>query len=144
MPDMTLDVLSEKMKKIDFAMLSTITDGGLIASRPMSNNGEVDYDGDSWFFTYETTRTIRDVTSEPKVELGFSGDKSLLGKPGIFISVQGSAEIIKDKGQFESHWTTDLERWFPQGIDTPGMVLLKVHATRIHYWDGEDEGEVAV
>ena len=28
--------------------------------------------------------------------------------------------------------------------DTPGLVLIKVHAIRIHYWDGEDEGEVAL
>ena len=35
-----------------------------------------------------------------------------------------------------------MERWFPQGIETPGLVLLKVHASRLHYWDGEDEGEV--
>ncbi|MGF7055725.1 exonuclease III [Bosea sp. OAE752] len=32
----------------------------------------------------------------------------------------------------------------PQGIETPGIVLVQVHASRMHYWDGEDEGEVAV
>lgn len=144
MPDMTLEQLSERMRRINFAMLSTITDGGLIASRPMSNNGEVAFDGDSWFFTYETTRTIRDIASESKVQLSFAGDKSLLGKPGIFISVQGDAEVIRDRGRFEEHWTDDLERWFPDGIETPGMVLLRIHAARIHYWDGEEEGEVPV
>ena len=43
MAEMTLADLSEKMGKIDFGMLSTRTLGGAVASRPMSNNGEVEY-----------------------------------------------------------------------------------------------------
>src|SRR4051812_46479202 len=47
----TLSDISEKMRDIDFCMLATHASNGTIASRPMSNNREVDYDGDSWFFT---------------------------------------------------------------------------------------------
>ena len=46
MSEMTLSDLSKAMRSIDFAMLSTRTEGGEIAGRPMSNNGDVDYDGD--------------------------------------------------------------------------------------------------
>lgn len=42
------------------------------------------------------------------------------------------------------HWVKDLERWFEQGVDTPGLVLIHVRAIRVHYWDGEDQGEIAV
>jgi general stress protein 26 len=45
---------------------------------------------------------------------------------------------------FRAHWTSDLDRWFVNGVDTPGIVLIKVKATRITYWDGEEEGEVIV
>ena len=95
-------------------------------------------------FTYENTRLVRDLSQDLHAELGFSGAKSLLGKPGIFVSVQGDAELIRDKNQFEVHWSIELERWFPNGVDTPGIVLIKVRATRIHYWDGEEQGEVRV
>jgi len=54
----TLAELSEKMRDIDFCMLTTHGANGAIASRPMSNNREVDYDGDSWFFTYENALMI--------------------------------------------------------------------------------------
>lgn len=37
MPDKTLADLSEKMRDIDFAVLSTRTEGGAIVARPMSN-----------------------------------------------------------------------------------------------------------
>lgn len=144
MSDMSLQELSKKMRGIDFAMLTTRTDGGQLGARPMSNNGDVEYDGDSYYFTWEQSRTVDDIKREPKVGLSFQGSKGLLGKPPPFISVEGLAELIRDKASFEKHWTKELDRWFEQGIDTPGVVLIKVHATRIHYWDGEDEGEVAV
>ena len=51
MTDMTLSDLAKKMADIDFCMLSTRTAGGEIAARPMSNNGDVEYDGDSYFFS---------------------------------------------------------------------------------------------
>lgn len=144
MSHMTLSDLSKKMSDIDFAMLSTRAEGGEIAGRPMSNNGNVEYRGDSHFFTWEESRTVQDIKRDPKVGLSFAGSKGLLGKPPIFIAVEGLAELIRDKATFQEHWTKDLERWFKDGVDTPGLVLIKVHATRIHYWDGEDEGEVAV
>lgn len=139
---MTLKDLSEKIKDIDFGMLSTKTTGGAVCSRPMSNNGEVEYDGDSYFFCYESTRMVSDIRSDAHVGLTFTGKKGLLGKPPIFIAIVGTAELIHDKARFAEHWVDDLERWFEQGIDTPGLTLIKVTAERIHYWDGEDEGEL--
>ena len=47
MTDMTLSDLSEKMAEIDYCMLCTHSQGGRIAARPMSNNGDVEYKGDS-------------------------------------------------------------------------------------------------
>ena len=51
MAGLSLKDVSEKMRDIDFAVLSTRTDGGAISARPMSNNRQVDYDGDNYFFT---------------------------------------------------------------------------------------------
>ncbi|MBD0413461.1 pyridoxamine 5'-phosphate oxidase family protein [Oryzicola mucosus] len=144
MTSMTLSELSKKMSSIDFCMLSTKASDGEIASRPMSNNGDVEYDGDTWFFTYEDTKKVREIESDNSVSLTFSGSKSLLGAPGIFIAIEGDADLIRDKAQFEEHWVKDLEIWFPDGIDTPGIALIKVHATKISYWDGEDSGTVAI
>jgi general stress protein 26 len=144
MADLTMSDLSEKMKKIDFTMLLTHTEGGAIAGRPMSNNGDVEYQGDSYFFTWEESRTVSDIERDPKVTLSFQGNKGLLGKPPLMIAVEGAAQLIRDKKAFEAHWTPDLERWFKEGVDTKGLVMIKVHADRIHYWDGEDEGELKV
>jgi general stress protein 26 len=141
---MTLSELSKKMSDIDFAMLLTRGSNGAIAGRPMSNNGDVEYDGDSYFFTFEASHTVGDIKRDPMVSLSFAGAKGLLGKRPLFIAVEGHAELIHDKDAFAGHWTKGLDHWFKDGINTPGIVLIKVRASRIHYWDGEEEGEVAV
>jgi general stress protein 26 len=123
-------------------MLFTRAQSGAMAGRPMSNNGDVEYDGDSFFFAFEQSSTVHDIERDPTVALSIAGPKGLLGKPGLFIAVEGKAQLIREKAQFSKHWTIDLDRWFEQGIDTPGIVLIKVHAERVHYWEGEDNGEV--
>lgn len=134
--------VAETLKDIDFVMLNTHTEGGRIAGRPMSNNRDVDYDGDSWFFVDKESRTFSDVSSDPKVTISAQGSKGLLGKPPMFISIEGQAEVITDTSLLAEHWTKDLNRWWPDGPESPGIALLKIHAERIHYWDGENQGEV--
>jgi general stress protein 26 len=137
----TLAGLAGIMKDVDFAMLSTHSDGGTIAARPMSNNRDVDYDGDNWFFACEDTRTIADLRANPKCGLAYHGKSGLLGMKPVFVHIEGEAELIRDKAQFEAHWTKDLSLWFEDGIDTLGLVLIRVRGVRAHYWDGEDQGE---
>ncbi|MEY9772751.1 general stress protein 26 [Sinorhizobium fredii] len=142
MSSLTLCDIAKKLKKIDFCMMATRASSGAIAKRPMSNNGDVEYDGDSWFFSFEETHKVSEIIRDPQVALAFAEPPSLLGKPGIFISIEGAATLIRDKGQFQEHWVADLERWFAQGVETPGLVLIKVHGDRIQYWDGEDNGVI--
>ena len=144
MAELTLSDISEKMRDIDFAILSTRTQSGAIAARPMSNNRQVDYDGDNYFFTLQETGSIRDITGDPNVGLSFQGRSGALGMKPFFITIEGRAELIRDKGQFAEHWTSDLDEWFKDGIDTPGLVLIKVNAQRLHYWDGYEEGEISL
>jgi len=142
MTTLTLPELAKKMAGIDFAMLQTHTASGEIAGRPMSNNGDVDYDGDSYFFAFDSADMVGEIERDPKVALSFTGSKSLLGKPPLFVAVEGHATRSRDRATLQAHWVPDLERWFEQGVDTPGIVLIQVKATRIHYWSGEDDGEI--
>ena len=142
MAEKSLTEISKKLRDIDFAILSTRTANGAIAGRPMSNNREVDFDGDAWFFTCDDTRTVADIVRDPQVGLGYQGKSGALGMRPFFVAVEGRAELIRDKDRFADHWTKHLDRWFEQGIDTPGLVLIKVSAQRLHYWDGSDEAEL--
>lgn len=141
----TLAEISESMKDIDFCMLVSRTASGALSGRPMSNNREVAYEGTNWFFSTDDSQHIADITGDPNVALTYTGKAGLLGlvgAPGMFIHVEGAAWLVRDKARFAEHWDKDLDRWFEQGIDTPGLVMIEIEAQRIHYWDGEDQGEV--
>jgi general stress protein 26 len=139
----SLAEIANEMAGIDIAILSTHTENGEIANRPMSNNGDVAYDGTSYYFTYEKTRTVSDIQRNPNVALGFSSEAGLFAE-GIYVAVEGTAELIRDKAVFHQHWTSDLDKWFENGVDTPGIVLIKVKANRATYWKGREEGEVGL
>lgn len=134
----SLNELAQKIAAIDICMLSTHTEGGNIASRPMSNNGEVNSEGDSYYFTWDESRMVSDIEGDPKVSLAFHASK------GFMVAIEGVAELVRDKARFQQHWTKGLDEWFKDGIDTEGVVMIKVHATRAHYWDGEESAELKV
>lgn len=141
----TLSDIAHAMKDIDFCTLTSRAQDGSISGRPMSNNGNVEYEGTNWFFTLDDTSIVADVSRDASVGVSYQGKaglKGLLGAPGMFIHVQGDARLIRDKLLFAKHWDESMDAWFKQGVDTPGLVLIEVEARRIHYWDGTDEGEV--
>ena len=82
----TLSQLSQKMRDIDFCMLSTRSEGRQLASRPMSNNGDVEYDGDSWFFSFEDTKKVLDIVMDPNVSLTLTA-KPAGDAPGLFVAI---------------------------------------------------------
>ncbi len=117
-------------------MLTTVTSYGRLASRPMSNNGEVEYDGTSYFFTWQNSRMAQDIAANKHVQLDFRAEKRFL-----FMAVQGEARVLHDKRVMKDHWHQELEQWFKDGIDTEGLVMLVVEARRIQWW-GEQDGHI--
>ncbi len=144
MADLTFSELAEKMKDIDIAVLTTRGEGGALAGRPMSNNGDVNYTGESYFFTEETTHTVSDVERDPNVGLAYQGSQKLFVGNKFYVFVEGKAELIRDKASYAPHWRPELDKWFANGIETPDIVMIKVTAERIKYWNGMEHGEVVL
>jgi general stress protein 26 len=135
----SMKALAKLMADLDLCMLTTVAARGMTSSRPMSNNGDVEYDGNSYFFTWAKSQMARDIVNNPHVNLSFVGSKRF---QKIFVSVAGKAKVIKDRRFMEDHWNKDLEIWFKKGLDTPGLAMIHVKANSIKYWHGREEGEV--
>lgn len=140
---MNLSDISEVMRSIDICMMTTRASDGSLESRPMSNNKDVDYRGDSYFFTLNDTRVVRDISRSPQVCLAYDGRDGLFGKH-FYISIDGEATLITDKATMKSHWIPALEAWFENGLDTEGLTMIKVQAHHIRYWKGMEEGEITL
>ncbi|MPY66825.1 pyridoxamine 5'-phosphate oxidase [Deinococcus sp. SDU3-2] len=131
-----MSTLAQKMRGMDYCLLTTVSSHGRLASRPMSNNGEVEYNGTSYFFTWADSRMAKDIAGNKHVQLNFKADKGFL-----FVSVQGEARVLTDRRVMKDHWHEELRQWFKEGLDTEGLVMLVVDAKRIQWW-GEEDGQI--
>ena len=132
----TLSDITKRLAEIDVAMFVTKTEGGRIAARPMSNNGDVKDDGTTYHFTTDDGRIDDDLKRSSQCGATYDDGN------GFWAAVQGQAKLITDRSRQEKHWVPDLEKWFEDGLDTEGLILIEVKPDRIHYWDGRDEGEL--
>jgi general stress protein 26 len=142
--EMSLPELADKMAGIDIAVLTTRTADGALAGRPMSNNGDVKYNGESYFFTYEDAHTVEDIARDGNVGLAYQGSPKLFIGAKFYVFVEGKASLVRDKAAFREHWTPELDKWFEGGIDSPDIVMIKVKAEQIKFWDGMKHGSVKV
>lgn len=142
MAELTLHELPRRMAKLDFAMLAKRFAAGALTARPMSNNGDVEYHGDSYFFTCDASRRISDIRADPAMTLSYTGSRDARRLASVR-RCRGTSRTGRGRGAFDAYLRQDLDRCFPDGIDTPGTVMIVVRADRIRYWAGGDEGEVA-
>src|ERR1044071_6666376 len=94
-----LAAVAELLKELDICMLTTRADDGALHGRPMSNNGQVEYDGDSWFFSYRDTLKIHELEADPRVELAYVATES-----GRWISIEGRATVEDDPERKKALW----------------------------------------
>ena len=123
--------LREIVKAVDICMLTTVDERGELHSRPMSNNRDIEFDGDLWFFTYGSSHKADEVNRVSKVNASFADVDNQL-----YASLTGDAELVRDRAKIEELWKPELKAWFPGGVDTPDIALLKVSVERAEYWDG--------
>jgi general stress protein 26 len=125
-----LQKLREMVKEIDFCMLTTVDEEGNIHSRPMSVNGEIDPDGDLWFFTYGSSHKVEEIGQTPRVNASFAKPEDYR-----FVSMSGRAQLVRDRAKIEELWKPQFKIWFPEGVDTPDIALLRINVEQAEYWD---------
>ncbi len=125
-----LQKLRELVKDIDFCMLTTVDERGDLHSRPMSSNGDIDENGDIWFFTNSSSHKVSEIARLPKVNVSFADPDNQR-----YVSVSGKGELARDQKKIEELWRPEFKIWFPKGKDDPEIALLKVSLEKAEYWD---------
>ena len=121
--------LVEKIKDVRIAMMTTVGEGGALESRPMATQ-ETGKDGILWFFTYADTPKVEEVEQDKQVNLSYAKPDA-----NLFVSVSGTAQLVRDQKKVKELWKPILKAWFPNGEDDPRLALLKVEVDHAEYWD---------
>lgn len=83
-----------------------------------------------WFFTKDDTPKVDELQNNTQVNLSYADPDD-----SLYVSVSGRASVIKDKAKAAELWNPALKAWFPQGLEDPHLVLIKVEADMAEYWD---------
>ncbi len=129
--------LSDLINDVEVAMLTTI-DGGSLRSRPMQTQN-TEFDGDLWFFTSSQTHKTDEIEKDNRVNVSYAAPDS-----NTYVSVSGTAEIVKDAEKINEFWSEILRAWFPEGKDAPDLILLKVKVEQAEYWDSSSSTIVQI
>ena len=122
--------VAELVSDAKVAMLTTTTPDGRSVSRPMALQ-EAEFDGDLWFFAYDDSAKARQIGAHEQVNVAFADAKG-----HTWTSLAGRATIVHDRQKAEDLWAKPLQAWFPDGLETDGLCLIKVEADSAEYWEG--------
>lgn len=86
---------------------------------------------------YDDSDKVTQIGTNPQVNVAFSDTKN-----GSWTSVSGTAAVVRDRAQMERLWAAPLEVWFPDGLDTDGIALIKVHADSAEWWESSSSKAV--
>jgi general stress protein 26 len=123
-----IEKLRDLTKGIDICMLTT-NDGGVLRSRPMSTQ-DFEFNGDLWFFTDLKTHKAEEIKKDNRVNVSYVASSRT-----SYVSVSGTASLVKDQQKIDEYWKASHKAWFPKGKDDPDLILLKVEVEQAEYWD---------
>ena len=118
----------ELIKDVGTALMVTSTDQGM-RGRPMVAVNK-HFDGELWFASRDGTPKLDEIASESHVLLAYSEPKGQ-----NYVSVAGTAHIVRDTAKVKELWTEGLRVWFPKGPDDPAIALIRVKIDSAEYWD---------
>jgi general stress protein 26 len=126
--DAETDKLWSMISSIGVAML-TSEDDGVLRSRPMAH-AQTSFDGTLWFFTRASSHKVEEVKDDQRVNVSYAEPSKQ-----DYVSLSGTARLVRDRTEIEQRWTESARVWFPQGKGDPDLALLRVDVTQGEYWD---------
>ncbi|HNP71680.1 MAG TPA: pyridoxamine 5'-phosphate oxidase family protein [Kouleothrix sp.] len=130
--------LGALIKDIKIAMLTTIEADGALRSRPMGTQ-QVEFDGDLWFFVGASSPKAHEISADPRVNVSYAQPDDQR-----YVSVSGTAELLRDREKIRELWSPLYKAWFAQGLDDPDLALLRVRVEQAEYWDAPSSKFVAL
>ena len=132
-----LDHLTELIRGIDVAMLTTVDRTGHLHSRPMMTLRKT-MDDALWFFTEASSHMVDDVNGHHPVNVSYVGTDH-----GRYVSVSGRARVVSDRAKKAELWERRLAKWLPNGFEDKSVILLRIEVQEAEFWESSGAREVS-
>ena len=123
--------LRKFIKGTRMAMFTTVTSDGRLRSRPMANL-KGGFDGDLWFVTRSTAPKAEEIRDNQHVNVAY-----LDADDERYVSISGTASLVRDPARVQQLWSRRLRDWFPGGKKDPDLALIRVRIDRAEVWDSK-------
>ncbi len=117
----------ELLEDFDTAMLITHAVKGSLNARPMGV-AEISKSGELYFVTAAPSAKVKEIQKDAHVALIFQDKKT-------FVSLNGTAVVVKDQALVDRLWSEAWRVWFPDGKSDPAIRMLKISPIDAEYWD---------
>jgi general stress protein 26 len=118
------------IESVKTGILITRSTGDQLKGRSMLTV-QVDEEGRLWFFTNEFSDNTKKISQNNEVFLTYDSPSE-----NSYMVITGIASISFNREKMKELWNPLLRAWFPEGLETPGILLLKVEPEEVEYWDG--------
>jgi general stress protein 26 len=122
--------LLQIINRVHVAMMTTTEPADTLRSRPLATLRTEEFDGFLWFYTAADSPKIAEIDSHHEVNLSYADPAHHL-----YASVSGHGVVVRDAEKMAERWNPIVKAWFPDGLDDPNLVLLKVSVDKAEYWD---------
>ncbi|MEM8524860.1 MAG: pyridoxamine 5'-phosphate oxidase family protein [Bacteroidota bacterium] len=120
--------VKELIEDIKVAMLVTERNGEL-RSRPMYT-AKVEDDHSIYFFTSKDSGKTAEIHADHDVNLAYAHP----GKQN-YLSISGKAKLVDDQAKMEELWSPMMKAWYPEGLASEGITLLRVEPEQSEFWE---------
>lgn len=120
-----------KLSEQRFVQLTTSDGRGQLVGRPMTL--QQSDDGHLWFFASRSSNVAEAVQRDPRVNVCCMDPQD-----NFYLSISGTAQLVDDAERKLEMWSPVVRAWFPQGVNDPDLVLVRVGITHAEVWNSDD------
>ena len=131
----TVEKVQRIAKEVRTCMFVTLRDDK-IQSRPMAT-AAVDDDGTVWFFTDKNSDKVEELRGDEPVHLAYSDPDD-----NVYLTLSGRARVSTDRAKMEELMNPMVKSWYPEGVDSPRICLLKFTPQDGELWESTESSVV--
>ena len=131
-----IEKVRDLLKSFSTAMLITHDSGGTLHARPMAV-ADITESCDLWFITNDQSDKVYEIGRDTRAHVVCQRDHS------VYLSVAGTASLVRDLSRIEEVWKEPFRVWFPEGTADPHLILIHITPDRAEYWDNQGLNQVS-